>query len=72
MTDLRALIEAGARAAFDAGRDQGSEEATSFEWGSAPMQTADKAFADFMADWNSNSKPLREALAALRAKLEEG
>ncbi len=73
--DLRALlqkVEAGVREAFDAGISQGQEEATSFEWGSSPMQTANQAFAQFMAEWNPASKGLRDALAALRAKMAEG
>ncbi len=59
--DLLALlqaVEAGVREAFDAGISQG--------------QTANQAFAQFMAVWNPASKGLRDALAALRAKMAEG
>ena len=52
------------RAAFDAGCDQGSDEATAHEWGSSPQQSRDEAFADFMAEWNPDSAPIRALIAA--------
>lgn len=46
--------------AFRAGMDQGSDEATAYEWGQPPRQTKDDAFADFMAEWNSESDTFRQ------------
>ena len=61
----REAVERAFRAAFDAGREQGQDEATSFEWGSSSRYTADRAFADLFEDWNSDCKEIREVLAAL-------
>jgi hypothetical protein len=36
------------RRAFDAGMEQGGEEARAYEWGQGPGQSADEAFADFL------------------------
>lgn len=52
------------RAAFDAGCDQGGDEATAHEHGSLPQQKRDEAFADFMAEWNPDSAPIRALIAA--------
>lgn len=48
-----------ARAAFEAGVKWGGDSATSYEWGCAPSQTKEDAWADFMAHWNADSAPLR-------------
>lgn len=45
--------------AFRAGMEQGSDEATSYEWGQPPRQSAEDAFTDFMADWNRDSQTFR-------------
>lgn len=37
-------------AAFIAGKDQGGDEATSYEWGSVPSRTTAQAFDDFIAE----------------------
>ena len=52
------------RAAFDAGCEQGGDEATAHEHGSLPQQKRDEAFADFMAEWNPDSAPIRALIAA--------
>lgn len=52
------------RAAFDAGCEQGNDEATAHEWGSSPQRERDDAFADFMAEWNPDSAPIRALIAA--------
>lgn len=53
------------RAAFDAGREQGQDEATSYEWGSRPDQTADKAFAALLKSWNPDGAGIRKALVII-------
>jgi hypothetical protein len=58
----RETFEASVRAAFDAGIRQGADEAVAFEWGSRPNQSRDKEFADFMADWNDDSAPIRAVI----------
>lgn len=50
------------RAAFDAGCDRGSTEATAYDWGSPLDQSRTQAFEDFMADWNPDSAPIRALL----------
>ncbi|WP_323008915.1 hypothetical protein [Paracoccus sp. (in: a-proteobacteria)] len=50
------------RAAFDAGCEQGSDEAKAYDWGSHMCQTRNQAFEDFMADWNPDSAPIRALL----------
>lgn len=64
MADKATFLKA-LRDAFNAGRKQGSDEATAYEWGSRPEQSADKAFADFMESWNPDSTVLRELLDTL-------
>ena len=59
---LTALL-AAVRAAFDEGCEQGGDEATSYEWGTFPRQGRDEAFADFMAEWNPDSAPIRALIA---------
>ena len=49
-------------AAFIAGVGQGSDEATAYEWGTAPQQSRQQAFDDFMADWNEDIAYLRALL----------
>lgn len=41
------------RDAFEEGRRQGSDEATAFEWGSFPQQSADEAFSDLFEKWET-------------------
>jgi len=43
--------------AFEAGCEQGSDEATSYEWGSVPNRTKEEAFTDFLEEWNSFAAP---------------
>lgn len=54
-----AKVLQAARSAFEAGCEQGSDEATAYEWGSGPQQTRASAWSDFMAEWNSDSAALR-------------
>lgn len=54
---------AALREAFDAGREQGSEEATAYECGAFPMQKPDAAFADLLAEWNKG--PILDCLAEM-------
>ncbi len=56
---------AAVRAAFDAGRSQGEDEATAFDWGGFPRQSRDEAFSDFFAEWNADSAPIRQLLAEM-------
>lgn len=51
-------------AAFDAGCEQGGDEATAYEHGLSPQQSRDEAFADFMAEWNPDSEVIRALIAA--------
>lgn len=65
-----ARMVAALRDAFEAGREQGSDEATAYEWGSLPNQKADKAFADLFAKWETGHdgrSHIRKAL--MRCKL---
>lgn len=51
--------------AFQAGRQQGSDEATSYEWGQPPRIGADEAFNDLFEKWEtgwSNRDHIRKAL----------
>lgn len=41
------------RDAFEAGREQGSEEATAYEWGHGPRQNADEAFNNLLEAWET-------------------
>lgn len=45
--------------AFRAGIEQGSDEATAYDWGQLPRQPREDAFDDFMADWNPESALFR-------------
>ena len=56
-------IKEAIRAAFEHGCAQGADEAVAFEWGSRPNQSRGDAFSDFMADWEDDSKPLRDLLS---------
>ena len=58
-----AAIREAIWSAFIAGCGQGSDEATSFEWGSTAQQTRQQAFDDFMAEWNKDSAPLRALIS---------
>ena len=61
---LRAMTEAmkaALRQAFDAGAEQGSDEATAWEWGCSPRQKRDEAFNDLFEEWNKG--PILELMA---------
>lgn len=64
MVDKETLMKT-LRDVFDAGRSQGSDEATALDWGSSPQYTPDEAFSDFMATWNPDSLVLRQILETL-------
>jgi hypothetical protein len=56
-------LRAALREAFDAGCEQGSEEATSWEWGCFPRTNRDEAFGDLFETWNASSNPAIASLA---------
>lgn len=54
------------RDAFEAGREVGSDEATSWEWGQPPSRNADDEFADLFETWetgHAGRSHIRKALA---------
>lgn len=58
------------RDAFEAGREQGRDEATAWEWGSSPGMGEDEAFADIFAAWetgHSGRGHIRKALSRCKA-----
>ena len=56
----RDQIKAALREAFDAGCEQGMEEATAYERGSFPNQDRKRAFSDLFEDWNTG--PIHDLL----------
>jgi hypothetical protein len=57
-------IKAALREAFDAGCEQGGDEATAYEWGSLPNQNREKAFSDLFEDWNTG--PIQDLLKTVK------
>ena len=55
-------MRAALREAFEAGCEQGSDEATAWEWGCSPRTKRDEAFGDLFEEWNARSNP---AIASL-------
>lgn len=53
------------RDAFEAGREQGNDEATSYEWGSFPRMDADTAFLDLFERWETGRAGRRHIQKAL-------
>ena len=52
---------AALREAFDAGVKQGEDQATSYEWGQPPRQSADEAFRDFV-EWGWRDRSVQGRL----------
>lgn len=59
----RDQIKAALREAYEAGRRQGNDEATAWEWGTRPRESADEVFNDLFADWNDG--PIKTLLEAV-------
>lgn len=67
------IFLAALREAFEVGAEQGSDEATAFDWGSRPSQSRDEAFADILAEWNTiGLENIRAALRALTGGDDRG
>lgn len=66
------LINDALREAFDAGRDQGNEEAVAADWGkSGPDRTADGAFLDLTDPAMASVYPAIAKLGAVNLALEQ-
>jgi hypothetical protein len=58
-------LKAALREAFEAGVEQGSDEAISADWGSCPSQSRDEAFGDLFEEWNKcNAAMILRLMAA--------
>lgn len=51
----REALIAKLREAFDAGVEQGEDEATAYEWGARSRQSRDNAFAEYLRDHDRRS-----------------
>ena len=52
------------RDSFDAGVEQGSDEATSYDWGGPPRRKRDEAFQDFLDEREARLARVMEATHA--------
>ena len=60
------ILKLALREAFNAGFEQGHDEATAYDWNQPPRQSRQEAFTDLFADWNTESVSIRALLDALK------
>ena len=63
---MRDQIKAALREAFNAGCEQGGDEATAWEWGSFPKQSREDAFNDLFEEWNTG--PIQDLLKTTKQR----
>lgn len=63
--DLKYVVLAALREAFEAGVRHGEDSATAYEWGSRPAYNRDQMFADCIATYNGPTDPIQKLFATL-------